>query len=83
MDSRDPIITGGELIHYSKHLEVLKEEYPKAMEEIDEYLPPLLIDELEIAVFVDSDHAHDKVNRRSITALIIIVGRTPVFYYSK
>ena len=46
VDSRDPIITGGELIHYSKHLEVLKEEYPKAMEEIDEYLPPLLIDEL-------------------------------------
>jgi hypothetical protein len=34
-------------------------------------------------VFVDSDHAHDKVSRRAITGLLIFVGRTPVFYTSK
>ena len=32
---------------------------------------------------MDYDHAHDKVTRRSITGLIMLVGRTPVFYYSK
>ena len=34
-------------------------------------------------MLVDSDHAHDKVTRQSITGLIMLVGRTPVLYYSK
>ena len=42
-----------------------------------------LIDELEITAFVDSDHAHDRVTRRSITGLLILVGRTPVYFMSK
>jgi regulator of RNase E activity RraA len=41
------------------------------------------MDKMEITVFVDSDHAHDKVTRRSITGMIIFVGRTPVVYSSK
>ena len=64
-------------------LESFKEEYPDAVEEIDANLPTPLVDELAITMFVDSDHAHDKVTRRSITGLIVLVGRTPVFYYSK
>ena len=38
-----------------------------------------LFDELAVSVYVDSDHAHDEITRRSITGLIIFVGRTPVF----
>ncbi len=39
---------------------------------------------MEITVFVDSDHAHhDQATRRSISGIIIFVGRTPVFYSSK
>ena len=83
LDSRDPIITGGDLESSSRLVEDFKQEYPEAAEEIDPRLPPPLVDELAITVFVDSDHAHDKVTRRSITGLIILVGRTPVFYYSK
>ena len=83
VDSRDPIITGGDLSDYNSILESFKEEYPDASEEIDANLPTPLVDELAITMFVDSDHAHDKVTRRSITGLIILVGRTPVFYYSK
>ena len=64
-------------------MEDFKEDYPEAMEEIDKYLPLTLIGELAINVFVDSDHAHDKVTRQSITGIIMIVGRTPVLYYSK
>ena len=42
-----------------------------------------LVEEMEITVFVNSDHAHDKVTRQSITGLIMIVGSTPLLYYSK
>ena len=63
MDSRDPVVTGGDLSHYSKLVEDFKEDYPEVMEEIDEYLPLPLVDELVITVFVDSDHSRDKVTR--------------------
>ena len=79
VDSQDPTITGGDLSHYSKPVEDFKDNYPDTMEEIDEYLPLPLIDELSITVFVDSDYAHDKVTCQSITELIMIVSRTPVF----
>ena len=42
-----------------------------------------MIDELEITAFVNSDHAHDKLTRRSMTGLLILVGRTPVYFMSK
>jgi hypothetical protein len=83
VDSRDPIYTGGEDtldLDFTKELEKC---YPDAVEEIDVNLPKALIDEMEITVFVDSDHAHDKVSRRSITGITIFVGRTPVVYSSK
>ena len=41
------------------------------------------MEEIIITVFVDSDHGHDKVSRRSIMGLIAFLGRTPVFYLSK
>ena len=46
VDSREPIVTGGDLICHSKLVEDFKEEYPEAVEEIDDYLPPPLVDEL-------------------------------------
>ena len=83
VDSRDPIITGGDLSCYSKLVEDFKEEYPEALEEIDSYLPPPLVDKLSITVSVDSNHAHDKVTHQSITGLIIHFDKTYVLYYSK
>jgi hypothetical protein len=83
VDSRDPIYEGGEDSLSRDFTKELGDQYPGAFEEIDANLPKPLIDEIEITVFVDSDHAHDKVSRRSITGLLIFVGRTPVFYTSK
>ena len=83
MDSRDPIITGGDCKTGDMMAERLQSDYPDAVEAIDANLPAALIDELAITVFVDSDHAHDKVTRRSVTGIIILVGRTPVFYQAK
>ena len=67
VNSRDPITTGGYLMGYSKLMDSFKEKYPEAIEDIDADLPMILVEETAITVFVDSDHAHDKVNRRSIT----------------
>ena len=63
MDYRYPVVTGGELSCYSKLVEEFKEEYPKTVEEIDDYLPPSLVDELALIVSVDSDHFHDRLTR--------------------
>jgi len=83
VDSRDPIITGGDEVKAEQLAASFREEYPDAVEEIDCNLPVPLVGELAITTFVDSDHAHDKVTRRSITGIIILVGRTPVVYHSK
>ena len=83
MDSRDPIITGGDFDKADQLAAKLREDYPDAAELLDTDLPPPLVDEIAITAFVDSDHAHDKVTRRSMTGIIILLGRTPVFYHSK
>ena len=57
--------------------------YPDSAEELDSNLPTPLVEEISITVFVDSNHGHDKVTRRSITGLIAFLGRTPAFYLSK
>ena len=64
-------------------MEDFEEEYPEAVEDIDADLPNPLVEELAITMFVDSNHAHEKATLQSITGLIILVSRTPVFYYSK
>ena len=83
VDSRDPILEGGKDALEKDYTKIFKDNYPDSTEEIDAKIPIPLIDELEITTFVDSDHAHDKVTRRSITGIIIIIGRTPVFFSSK
>jgi Reverse transcriptase (RNA-dependent DNA polymerase) len=83
VDSSDPIFNGFEDEFAKDYVTILGEDYPEATEEVDQNLPTPLVDEMTISAFVDSDHAHDKVTRRSVTGLIIFVGRTPIFYMSK
>ena len=83
VDSRDPILVGGADAIEVDYTEVFREQYPDAVEEIDRNIPKPLIEELEITAFVDADHTHDKITRRSITGLLIFVGITPVFFMSK
>ena len=83
VDSSDPIYEYGEE-HLNANIQKKMEKfYPEASEEIDRRLPTPLYPELQTTVFVDSDHAHDKVTRRSVTGIIIFVGRTPVQAISK
>ena len=83
VDSRDPIRVGGKDALNIDYEKMFEETYPDAAEEIDIKCPETRVDELEITAFVDSDHAHDRMTRRSITGLLILVGRTPVYFMSK
>jgi hypothetical protein len=83
IDSRDPIYEGSEEVYSEDLRDEFEELYPDAAEDIDPDLPDGLVDEMAITVMVDSDHAHDKLTRRSVTGIIIFVGRTPVYFSSK
>jgi hypothetical protein len=61
----------------------LQELYPDPHEKADLNVLEPLIDEMAITVFLDLDHAYDKVTRRSVTVVMIYVGQTPVFFWSK
>ena len=36
-----------------------------------------------LTVYVDADHAHDQVTRRSITGIIVFLNNTPISWYSE
>jgi hypothetical protein len=83
VDSGDPVFVNFNDDFEQDFVVQLGEDYPGACEEIDLRLPIPIVPELTISAFVDSDHAHDKITRRSVTGLIVFVGKTPVFYSSK
>jgi hypothetical protein len=83
IDLKDPDFEGFETEFSKDYVEIFEGDYPDSKEEIDVNLPKPLITEMSITAFVDSDHAHDKITRRSVTGLIILVGRTPIFFSSK
>ena len=83
VNSRDLILRGGEEALGKDFTQELGALYPDAAEELDANLPTSLVGEIIITVFVDSDHGHDELTRRSITGLIAFLGRTPAFYLSK
>ena len=57
--------------------------YLDAMEEMDTRLPKSLFEEMVITTFVDSDHAHNKITRRSVMGLLIFVGKMLVCFLCK
>ena len=65
-----------------KHVIELKEDfggqYHYFKEELDPIFPKPLIPEMDISVFLDSDHGHDKKTGRSITGIFGLVGSTPI-----
>ena len=83
VNSNDPIVIGGKDVLKLNFQDLLQRQYPDAVEEIDCKVPKPLVEEMEITAFVDSDHDNDKVTRRSITGLLILVGPTPIYFLSK
>jgi hypothetical protein len=57
--------------------------YPHAEEEIANDLPAQKGPKVRMTVYVDADHAHDLVTRRSITGIILMLNNTPIRLVSK
>jgi hypothetical protein len=38
---------------------------------------------VKITIYVDADHAHDQVTRRSVTGYILFINNTPIKWYCK
>ncbi len=60
-----------------------KDFYPDAEEEIPNDLPVSKGPKVRMTVYVDADHAHDLVTRRSITGVLIMLNNTPIRWVSK
>jgi hypothetical protein len=59
------------------------EFYPDAEEEIPNDLPAPKGSKVRMTVYVDADHAHDLVTRRSITGILVMLNNTSVRWVSK
>jgi hypothetical protein len=68
---------------FDRELIDFTEQYAYAKEELDPRFPKPMGQELDVAIFFDSDHAHDKVTGRSISGVIVMVGSTPIVWKSK
>ena len=79
IDPREPILN----TEYEELVPDFGNQYADFIEDVDDKLPKPLMNELPVTIFVDSNHGHDKVTGKSITGLIVFVGRTPIFYQAK
>jgi hypothetical protein len=59
------------------------EFYPNSGEEIPKELPPEKGPRVRMTVYVDADHAHALVTRRSITGILVMLNNTPIRWISK
>ena len=64
-------------------MEAMKEMYPDTVEDMPPNSPPPRGNPVEVNCFVDSDHAGDKVTRRSQTGILLYLNSAPIIWYSK
>jgi hypothetical protein len=58
-------------------------QYKYFNEDLDPQFPIPLVPEMDINIFDDANHAHDKVTGQSVTGLFCFVGSTPVLWKSQ
>jgi hypothetical protein len=59
------------------------EFYQDASADIPKDIPPEKGPRARMTVYVDADHAHDLVTRRSITGILVMLNNTPIRWISK
>jgi hypothetical protein len=57
--------------------------YPNAREDIPNNVPEPRGNEVQMIIFVDADHAGDKMTRRLQTGVLIYLNQSPIQWYSK
>ena len=55
-----------------------QEQYPGAVEELPPDMPTSKGKTVHITTYVDADHAHDQVTRKSVMGILLFVNNTPV-----
>ena len=72
---------------YVTHDEIERPEWSEFYPNAEEILPPDMPEPLgnpvQMTTFVDSDHAGDKVTRRSRTGVLVFLNRAPIVWFSK
>ena len=61
----------------------MKGMYPDVVDEIPYNAPEPRGNEVDISIFVDADHARNRVTRRSHTGIIIYCNSEPIIWFSK
>ena len=61
----------------------MKKAYPDIVEDLPPNAPAPRGKPLSMHVFVDSNHAGDKVTRRSQTSILLYLNSVPIIWYSK
>jgi hypothetical protein len=69
--------------HPLERAQSMKEIYTDAEEELPQNMPPPRGEPVDISVFVDADHAGNRVTRRSHTGILLYCNLAPVIWYSK
>jgi hypothetical protein len=59
------------------------EHYPDAEEDIPKDAPEPLTRPIQTSIFLDADHAHNLVTRRSVTGCLLCIGKAPYYWYCK
>jgi len=59
------------------------EQYPGAREVLPDDMPTPKGKKVNLTLYVDADHAHDQLTRRSVTGILLFINNTPIKWYSK
>jgi hypothetical protein len=69
--------------HTISDLDNWKEFYPDAEEDIPPAMPKPKGKPAQVTCYVDADHAHDVVTRKSVTGILIMINNMPIKRISK
>ena len=74
---------GNDEDHPDRKREIMRTIYRDAVEEIPPNAPEPRGKEVQMNVFCDSDHAGDRISRRSHTGILFFINMAPVAWFSK
>ena len=70
-------------LEYEEIIPDFGNQYADFKEDVDPRLSKARMKELPIIIYTDANHGHDQVTGKSITGIIVMVGRTPIYWSSK
>ena len=73
--------------NHSKYVTDLEQDWTEFYPDAEEDIPHDMLEPKEgkarLTVYVDADHAHDQVTRRSVTGILVFLNKTPIRWISK